>query len=452
MGAAVDLLLLHPPSVYDFRKQPILYGPVSDVVPSSTVFEMYPVGFLTMAAYLEDRGLSVRIVNLALRMMNDRDFDVPAFLASVKPKAVGIDLHWLPHAHGALEVARLVKEAHPTVPVVMGGLSASYFHAELVRSPHVDYVLRGDSTEPPLHALLTALSDGTSVANISNLTWKLDGEVMVNPLTFVPATLDYVDLRPELLMDMVVRYRDVTSVLPFKRWWANPMSMVLPLKGCAYECTTCGASRSACNLITHRKKPVFRSPSSLADNVANMAKITRGPIFLPGDILQGGRAYAAEVVDRLAASQVRNELVFEFFDLPPIEHVEHLDRALPSWSFEISPESHDHEVRRAQEGEVGYSNEELEALLKRTLELKCRRADVFFMIGLPKQTHQSVLEMVEYCGRLLAMGDRVSCFITPMGPFLDPGSRIFEDPERFGYTLFARTLEEHRQLLLQPSW
>jgi hypothetical protein len=39
-----------------------------------------------------------------------------------------------------------------------------------------------------------------------------------------------------------------------------------------------------------------------------------------------------------------------------------------------------------------------------------------------------------------------------MGPFLDPGSRGFEDPERYGYRLFARTLEEHRQLLVQPTW
>lgn len=39
-----------------------------------------------------------------------------------------------------------------------------------------------------------------------------------------------------------------------------------------------------------------------------------------------------------------------------------------------------------------------------------------------------------------------------MGRFLDPGSRGFEEPERFGYRLFARTLDEHRQLLVQPSW
>ena len=96
----IDLLLLHPPSVYDFRQMSIMYGPVSDLIPSSPVFEMYPLGFLTIANYLESRGLKVRIVNLALRMMNDAYFDVPEFLSKVNPKAIGIDFHWLPHAHG----------------------------------------------------------------------------------------------------------------------------------------------------------------------------------------------------------------------------------------------------------------------------------------------------------------------------------------------------------------
>jgi len=64
-----------------------------------------------------------------------------------------------------------------------------------------------------------------------------------------------------------------------------------------------------------------------------------------------------------------------------------------------------------------------------------------------------VEETVEYCGHLFALGDkRLSCFISPMGPFIDPGSRGFEEPERFGYRLFARTLEEHRRLLIQPTW
>ena len=449
----IDLLLLHAPSVYDFREKAILYGPVSDMIPSSTVFEMYPLGFLTIASFLHERGLKVRIVNLALRMMNSRRFDVRRFLARLKPKAVGIDLHWLPHAHGALEVARIVKELHPRVPVIMGGLSSSYYHRELIGYPQVDFVLRGDSTEAPLHQLLLALQKGAPVDAISNLTWKDGAGTHVNPLTYVPMSLDYVDLRPDLMVEMVLRYRDLQSTLPFNGWWSNPITTVFTVKGCTFECVACGSSHTTCTHLTKRQKPVFRSPASLVANVRAISRLTHGPIVLVGDLLMAGRDHAAEVLERLNEANLPNEIVFEFFALPPASFLEDIDRSVRHWSMEFSPESHSQAVRDALEGESGYTTEDMEAMIRQAVRLRCSRIDIFFMIGLPAQTVQSVRETVEYCGHLFQLGDkRLSCFISPLGPFIDPGSRGFEDPERFGYRLFARTLEEHRQLLVQPTW
>ncbi len=449
----MDLLLLHAPSVYDFRERAILYGPVSDMVPSSTVFEMYPLGFLTIASYLHHRGMTVRIVNLALRMMNSRRFDVPRFLARQKPKAVGIDLHWLPHAHGALEVARIVKELHPGVPIIMGGLSSTYFHRELIAYPQVDFVLRGDSTEPPLHQLLIALQSGKPVDKIPNLTWKDAARVHVNPLSFVPMSLDYVDLRPDLMVDMVLRYRDLESTLPFNGWWSNPITTVFTVKGCAFECVTCGSSHTSCTHLTKRQKPVYRSPASLVANMKDICRLAHGPIVLVGDLLMAGPEHAAEVLELLRQADLPNNIVFEFFALPPASFLQEIDRCVRHWSMEFSPESHEQDVRDAQEGESGYTTEDMEAIIKEAVRLRCSRIDIFFMIGLPAQTMASVRDTVEYCGHLFQLGDkRLSCFISPMGPFIDPGSRGFEEPERFGYRLFARTLEQHRRLLVQPTW
>ena len=75
-----DLVLLHAPSVYDFRQKTILYGPVSDLIPPSPVFELYPIGFASLAEYLERAGYRVRIANLAVRMMRDKKFDAEAFI------------------------------------------------------------------------------------------------------------------------------------------------------------------------------------------------------------------------------------------------------------------------------------------------------------------------------------------------------------------------------------
>ncbi len=449
----LDLLLLHPPSVYDFREKSIFYGPVSDLIPSSPVFEMYPLGFLTIASYLRERGMNVRIANLAVRMMEEPRFSVPRFLASVRPGAVGIDLHWLPHAHGALEVARVVKEIHPDIPVIMGGLSSTYFHEELIGYPQVDYVLRGDSTEPPLHQLLQSFGDRRALSSIPNLTWKDGGRPHVNPMTFLPQSLDYVDLRPDLMVEMVMRYRDRRSVIPFSGWWSNPTTAVFTVKGCACECVTCGSSKTTCAHLTKRTRPVFRSPASVAANVVAISHLTRSPIFLVGDLLQAGAAYADEVLSALHDAHVPNLLVFEFFDLPPLDFLGRIDASVAHWSMEISPESHDHEVRRAQEGEPSYDNAQLECVLTEALRLRCSRVDVFFMIGMPQQTYQSVQDTISYCERLFRISDkRLSCFISPLGPFVDPGSRVFQDPERFGYRLFAHSLEEHRRLLLEPSW
>ncbi|HYB90422.1 MAG TPA: TIGR04190 family B12-binding domain/radical SAM domain protein [Candidatus Binataceae bacterium] len=449
----IDLLLLHAPSVYDFREKSILYGPISDLIPSSPVFEMYPLGFLTIASYLHDRGVNVRVVNLALRMMNDPRFSVPRFLGSLRPKAVGIDLHWLPHAHGALEVARLVKEIHPDVPVIMGGLSSTYFHNELIGYPQVDYVVRGDSVEPALHQLLQSLGGAKPLSDVPNLTWKENGKPKVNPLKFLPPSLDYADLRPDLMVEMVMRYRDLGSALPFGGWWSNPITAVFTVKGCAHECATCGSSHTTCTQLTRRMQPVFRSPASVAANVAAISRLTRAPIFLVGDLLQAGAAYADDVLGALHRARIPNELVFEFFNVPPLDFLHRIDAAVPRWSMEISPDSHDHDVRRAQEGEPLYDNAMLESVLREALRLRCNRLHVYFMIGMPRQTYQSVQDTISYCEHLFRISDRrLSCFISPMGPFVDPGSRVFENPDRFGYRLFARTLEEHRQLLVQPSW
>lgn len=449
----IDLLLLHAPSVYDFRRRAILYGPVSDLIPSSPVFEMYPLGFLTMVDYLESRGMEVRIVNLALRMMADPRFDVANFLARIQPRAVGIDLHWLPHAHGAIEVARIVKQVHPTVPVIFGGLSSTYFHEELIRYPEVDYVLRGDSTEPPLHDLLLCLQAGRAPRDVPNLTWKEGGEVRVNPFTFVPDSLDYADIAPQRMVRMALRYRDLRSVLPFDGWWQNPITAVFTVKGCAHACVTCGNARDACALLSRRDRLIRRSPRSLVKNMADISQITRGPIFLVGDLRQAGDDYAREVLDLLRAADFENEIVFELFSMPPAGYLEEIDRSVRNWSLELSPESHDEAIRRRQDETVFYTNTEMEEVVRTALALRCHRIDVFFMVGLPHQTRASVMDSIAYCESLFRMSDRrLSCFISPMGPFLDPASRAFEDPERYGYRLLARTLEEHRRLLEQPSW
>jgi B12-binding domain/radical SAM domain protein len=447
-----DLVILHPPSVYDFRRQPKLYGPVSEVVPSTPVFEMYPFGFATLAGYLDRQGYRSRIVNLGLRMINDPSFDAERFIGRLRPRAFGIGLHWLCHAQGAVETARLVKRQHPDTPVIMGGFSSTYYHEELMEYPEVDYVLRGDSTEAPLAELLSHLREDSEPHDVPNLTWRDGtGGVRVNPLTNVPETLQFRPIDHAFMVRAVLRDRDLSSNLPFRDWLEYPMGSGITCRGCTHNCITCGGSEYAFRRFFGRDKPAFRPPEALAEDVKNIRGFGKGFLIVVGDIRQAGMDYARRFLETMAV--MNDPITLELFTPATGDFLQRVGDALPNFSLEISLESHDEEVRRAF-GKY-YSNEAVERTIESAYAAGCKRLDIYFMIGLPKQTRHSVMETVAYCGELLdryGQDGRLHLFVSPLAPFLDPGSMAFEEPERHGYRIFHRSLEEHRRALLNPSW
>jgi len=172
-----------------------------------------------------------------------------------------------------------------------------------------------------------------------------------------------------------------------------------------------------------------------------------------GDLLQAGQDYAETFLQVMKKYRIVNELALEFFHPPPAGFVQKVADSLINFNVEISPESHDEHVRKAF-GKP-YGNVELEASIEAFMRSSCRRLDLFFMVGLPYQDYQSVMDTVEYCGELLRRyggTKKLLPMIAPLAPFIDPGSRLFEEPELFGYRLFYRTLREHRQAMLMPTW
>jgi len=453
--ATTDLILVHPPSLYDFRKRPGLYGPISDVVPSTPIFEMYPIGFASLSEYLERHGIKVRIINLAMKMLKSDKFDVERLIQKNKPVAFGIDLHWMAHVQGALALAEIIKRYHPDTPVILGGLSATYYHEEILRQyPFVDFVVRGDSTENPLLQLLQAFKTGADFKNIPNLTYR-DGKngIQVNPLTYVPETLDDIAIDYRHIMRKVVRYADPTGYQPFIDWYSYPVTAVFTCRGCIYPCKTCGGSSQTFRSMANRGKPAYRNPKLLAQDIFNISDHLRAPVMIIGDIFQPGEEYGFTFLQEMKRKPISNHVAFEFFIPPSRSQLNKIAEAVPNFNIEISPESHDEEVRKA----FGrpYNNEALERMIADAIDLGCKRIDLFFMIGLPKQTYSSALESVDYCRSLLdrfRSYKKLFPFISPLAPFLDPGSTVFEAPERYGYRLLYRTVEEHRQALLAPSW
>ena len=449
-----DLILLHAPAIYDFRKRSILLGPISDVIPSTPVFEMYPMGYLTMTNYLRDKGLRVRTVNLAYRMLSDPGFDPERFIRSMRAHAFGIDLHWLVHAQGSLEVARLIKKHHPHTPIIFGGFSASYYHRELIEYPYVDYVLRGDSTEEPLRQLLESIKKNHKPETVPNLTWKNEhDEVFVNPLSHVPENLDMLSYDYKGMARSVFRHLDLAGHVPFKDWLRYPITAVTLWRGCLNDCISCGGSRTGYRKVCGRDRPAYIKPEDLARDIQLISAYSRSPIFVLGDLRQGNGDYVDRFFKAMGQKPVDNHVVIELFNPLTDNYVHRLTKVFPNCNLQISPESHDPEVSKTFGRAI--NNTGLENVLDEALSKGVKRVDIFFTVGLPKQTPQSVAETARYCGDLLktfGRDQRIHPYIAPLALSVDPGSRAFEEPEMHGYGFFCRTLEEHRKAFLQPTW
>jgi B12-binding domain/radical SAM domain protein len=451
-----DLVLLHAPSVYDFRKNSILAGPISDVVPSSPVFEMYPIGLTSIADYLERYGLRVKIINIANRMLLDEHFDVEKKIRSIQTKAFGIDLHWLPHSHGSIELAKVVKKLHPTIPVIFGGLSATYYHKELMDYPFIDFVVRGDSTEKLMLMLMNEIdAKADNYESIPNLTWKSGNVVKVNPLTYVPTNLDEFDVPGyRYTIRSVFKYKNFLDPLPYKGWLEYPNTAILTARGCTQKCLICGGSKEAYGQNCGRQSLALRSPAKLVEDIVFIQRFSRAPIFILHDIRQGGNAFVEEFFQLLSKIELKNELVFELFQYANEAFFKKIHDVVPKYSLELTLETHDEKIRR-HNGKFNCINPKVIETLQFALKHGCSKIDLFFMIGIPDQTKQSALDNITFCEEIhnkCNQDSRLAYFVAPLAPFLDPASAAFENPEKFGYIKHCHTLEDHRKAITQPSW
>jgi len=450
-----DIIFIHAPSVYDFRKKPIFYGPVSDVIPSSPVFEMYPIGFMTICSQLEAAGYKTRIVNIAVQMLSSEKFDVEKKIKGLDADVYAIDLHWMPHAHGALELAKIVKKYHPDAKLEFGGFTSSYYRKELIQRPEIDLVMCGDTTEVPTLKMMEVLSKSGNLSEVPNLVWKDDsGKVHDNGITYVTDDLDDVLFDYGTMIKSVIRNMDIKGALPWLGWDAQPLTSVFTVRGCKMDCAECGGSCSAGPKVCNRRSPAFRSPEKLAEDIGCIQDYLDTPIFIVGDLRQKSKDHAYRFLKAAKEVGVENHVVTELFGGANGEYFDAMDRTFEGgWTIEMSPDSYDEKVRSAMG--KGYSNAIVDHTLTTAFEHGCDRFDLFFMNGLPFQTPESALDSAkaaEHFWGLVKKKDDLLIYNAPFAPFVDPGSRAFEHPEEFGYKLRAKTLEEHRRLLDNPSW
>lgn len=443
---SADLLLVHAPAVFEFRKRRDIYFPflgTSGDVPITPLYEYFPVGFRTLQRHLGDRGHDVKVLNLASLLVRYRDLDVDAVFDALDTRLVGIDLHWMIHVQGALEIAQRLKARRPDITILFGGISSTYYAAELVRYPFIDMVLKGYDTHEPLDALLRALNGQGSLSQVQNLVYKdASGEIRDNGMTHLPDTfacgIDW-SLQPKAPKTKGLPIREVLSTQN---------------AGCAYNCPWCGGSRDAFRRIFGKKRAMARKPDEEIrweiDSLNRLEKASGYHFYSVGSYNES-KERLVSFLDEIAKTELRS-ISFEQFHLTPLDVLDRMGKLPAKVSLTLSPESHDPRIAKLS-GRGVYSNEEMEAWIEQAMGRGIHAIDIWYFVGMPEQTPDSVMETIDYASHLLDKfkGLAVNPMVCPMVPFLDPASNIFENPEAHGYKVFFRTVEEHRRGMTRAS-
>ncbi|MGH3274594.1 MAG: cobalamin-dependent protein [Streptosporangiaceae bacterium] len=441
-----DLFLLHAPSVYDFRERDDMlfaYLSDSDSVNVTSVYEMYPIGWFSIKQHLADNGFDAKIVNVASLMLMHPDLDVRKLLGRLDAPIFGFDLHWMTQCHGAIELAAALKELHPDALTIFGGISATYYARQLITYPGVDVVVQGYDTLDPVAELVRQVRSGSrDFGTIPNLLYKSGGEIQATGFTHKPAAR-YNDVRHDWS-----QYGDTAAGGPS----ASKLIMTLPNTGCAHDCGWCGGSRFAYRNIMGVKKTLIQKDNDLiVEELRTMREAAKHTSIYALQCYSENKTRMHRYLDAVKEVGYRS-VFFEQFNLTPPDTLKKMGESTSAYIM-LSPESHDPKISAAA-GRGTYTMKEMENWIPRALDAGVKGIMIWFFIGMPYQDRQSVLDTIAYSERLIRkFGGRDALpLICPMVPFLDPGCRFFEEPERHGYRIFHRTLEEHRRAMVEPLW
>lgn len=450
-----DIVLIHPPAVYDFRRRPLFPGAMGQSV-EGIQFNKVPIGMLSIAEYLDRHGYKVIVDNLCDRMINIAGFDAEEHLKDCSAQIYAIGLNFQQHSQGALEIARLCKSLHPNSHVIMGGLTATRFHEEIIEKyPFIDAVVRGEAEKAMLQ-LVREFESYDRIADTPNLTYrKEDGDIRITPLMPSSRNLDeYEYVRFDLLEPKTSIYTPDSN----SRW------SLAVCRGCLYNCSICGGSAYTYKKYLGMQRPAFRSPERL---VADMKRLCDQGVYTIGlyqDPRMGGKKYCQELVAALAREKPDIErLSLDLLAPADEEFVREISNTGQRIIFHLCPDTGSDEVR----SKLGrrYSNEEVMETVK-----LCHKYHIpvtnFFSVGLAGETRENIKETWDLWARLDELNqesvmqgffggdtDGFHSFGQVLGPIvLDPGSLAFDEPETHGYKLLYHNLEEYVQGLSQPYW
>ncbi|MBV8754169.1 MAG: B12-binding domain-containing radical SAM protein [Hyphomicrobiales bacterium] len=194
-----------------------------------------PLGLLTVAAFLEEAGFDLSLVDMNVRGITDHGWVQDNFyenaLAAIlvsNPDVVGFTSMAL-ESHVCLELARLVKASDSAITTVLGGPHFSAIASHLLELyPWIDFVIAGEGERAAV-GLLHYLQGKQGIAGLSNVAHRRGRDIVLNRELKPLRTMNELPFPAYHLVDLSHYFE------------ANPMRLLdyEHGRGCVFRCSFC---------------------------------------------------------------------------------------------------------------------------------------------------------------------------------------------------------------------
>jgi anaerobic magnesium-protoporphyrin IX monomethyl ester cyclase len=374
-------------------------GTLKDI---TTIFNlMPPIGLLSIAAYLETRGVRVEIMDCygAPASIEEHARDI----VSRRPDVVGFSCTTSSFLEG-YAIAERVKESAPEVHIVFGGAHACSVGVSLLDAfPAIDFLVIGEG-EVTFAELMA--SGCRNVATVPGVGYRLEGK---GTLSGTRENIPDLDSLPfpayHLITDFPRRYN-----LPLFSYPKAPNTSIISSRGCPYQCSYC--DRSVFNRGFR-----FNSPEYIVEHLRYLNRnFGIRHVFFYDDLFTFDR----KRVERFCVLMEEKRVPVTYNCIARLEHVDAellvLLQRSGCWQVNFGIESGDPEIlaRHRKMYDLDQVKSKLEMVKEAGMRVKG-----LFMLGLPGDTEGSILRTIEYALSLPL--DEIN--VTKFTPF--PGAPVF---------------------------
>lgn len=267
------IVLVYPPTVFGKKRD----------------FGFPPLGVLYIAAFLEKKGMDVRVMDSFIEGHTLKE--LTGEILKEKPDIVGFSAMTC-QIKNVLMAAGELKKRNPTLKIAVGGSHISSTKEEVFDfSEDIDFLFYGES-EKTLCELVSALERNLPFGDIDGLIYRKDDEVVVNK---PPEPIQNLDELPFPNLGLL-------DVKKYDSYYAKslPLTSLIASRGCPFNCTFCDA------YATHGKIMRFRTPKSIVDEMEhNYNKYNIGQFMIKDSTFTVNKKWVREICSEIESRNLK---------------------------------------------------------------------------------------------------------------------------------------------------